>query len=834
MSAAKRLWIGWPHILRALAAALSALSLAWGIARTEGLIAAMIGAAAGTLAGQRIAKSKLRLGVLLIGTIVLTISGFALISWATSTSLFPQMLGPAPTLRAAGVLRFALIAFGTASALRTAAARRPSASALELFFVTISITTVFAAHRDGLIARPLWLSDWAFRNDIDPAHILLGIGVAAAGILAVLLLVESESRRRFSSLLLLLFLAITAALGFNALALNPSDAQNNLGLSDEMDGGNDGSDGSNGQNPSNENDKQDGGNDFRPPPLSLDGGGMPEGGLLPMPFAPAPDGGAMPFPPNFGDGGIPVQPTMDGGPPFDGGMNDGGSNPSSGMDGGRNDGGQGDGGSNDGGASDGGQNDGGGDNASSSMDQLENSDGDSNSKNSPPMAVVLLENDYSPPSQAYYFREDALSQYNGARLVKSTVPNTDEDVPNGFVLEETQVPGAPSAGDRMLVSTTVVLIADHSRPFALETPLRLFPKANPNPSRFKRAYRVESLSQSIGYKNLIGRKAGNPAWTPEIRRHYTEPPTDRRFTALARAIAAALPEQQRLDPFSLAVAIKLFLDREVTYSTKERHAGAADPTADMLFGNKIGYCVHFAHAAVYLFRALGIPSRVSVGYHVEEDARRGGSAILIRDGDAHAWPELYLEGAGWVILDVSPQHNLDPPPTPVDDELQRLLGEMARGEPPEPGQPPIQKGELRRMIRTIGMLMMLFVAASLLVLYCIKIWRRLSPGLTPARQLHRRAYRAALDTLTDAGFIRQYGESRERFAERISRISPAFRELTWMHLQTALGRPNSKEFIARGEWLRLLGQMRREIGEHTGLFRRFIGILHPASFLDSR
>ena len=71
-----------------------------------------------------------------------------------------------------------------------------------------------------------------------------------------------------------------------------------------------------------------------------------------------------------------------------------------------------------------------------------------------------------------------------------------------------------------------------------------------------------------------------------------------------------------------------------------------DPTADFLFGDRTGYCVHFAHAAVLLWRALGIPARVGTGYRTEEDDRHGSSTILIRASDAHAWPELYLDGIG--------------------------------------------------------------------------------------------------------------------------------------------------------------------------------------------
>jgi transglutaminase-like putative cysteine protease len=823
--------IGWPHVLRAIAAALAALSLAWGVALSEGLVAAMLGAAAGSLTGQHLARSKLRLGAILLGAAALLTAIFGLAALATGTEIIPHAMGPAAALRVASFARFASLALCIGLSLRAVSARRPSAVALELAFVTLAITTVFAAHRDGIIARPLWLSDWAWRQAIDPAHILLGVGVAAAGILAILLLLETKSGRPISSLLVLALLATIAALGLNASAMPVPDAQSDLGLSNTADAGPpspppgdrspDGGreDGGGGVLPVSPRDAGDGDASMDSRPQGVDRRGRPD--LPPMPP------GMPPGMPQGDGGGASPSQQSDGGPEWDGGQGqDQGGEPS------QSDGGDGgDGGSS---ASDGG--DDGTGQPTSGMDQLEqppNEDG--SPPNQPvPMAVVLLENDYSPPSQAYYFREDALSQYNGARLVKTTRPGTDLDIPTGFPMEPTQMASIPPEDGRASVRTTVVMIAEHAKPFGLESPSRILPWQNPNPSRFTRAYRVESLSQSIDYKNLAGRPAGSAAWSPEVRAHYTEPPVDPRYRALAARIAAQLAPARRADAFSQAVAVKLFLDRELTYSTAARHAGVADPTADMLFGDKIGYCVHFAHAAVFLWRSLGIPARVAVGYHVEEDARKGGSAMLIRGGDAHAWPELYLEGAGWIVLDIASQRNLDPPQLPVDDELQRLLGEMARGEPPDPTEAPGERTALRDLLRDIGRSAVLLVAAAIGLLYLIKAWRRIAPLVTGARRMPVVGYRCALDMLTDAGYVRMYGETRETFAARVGEVSPSFQELTWMHLKSALGRPEAGGAPQVDAWRETLAAVRRELAERGGRARRILGAVHPSSFLDSR
>ena len=83
-------------------------------------------------------------------------------------------------------------------------------------------------------------------------------------------------------------------------------------------------------------------------------------------------------------------------------------------------------------------------------------------------------------------------------------------------------------------------------------------------------------------------------------------------------------------------------------------------------------------------RSLGVPARVATGYAVSESARQGGSSLLLSGAASHAWPEIYIDGYGWVVLDVYPERALDPPEQPMDADLQRLLGELARGASPIP------------------------------------------------------------------------------------------------------------------------------------------------------
>lgn len=452
-----------------------------------------------------------------------------------------------------------------------------------------------------------------------------------------------------------------------------------------------------------------------------------------------------------------------------------------------------------------------------------------------PLAVVLLHDDYSPPSGMYYFRQAAFSQYNGQRLIASSRADVDRDTLPAFVGGKTAVDAPPGPDGRVTLDTTVAMLADHARPFALESPVSVEPMANPDPGRFRRVYRVTSAALELDYGSLVGATVGDPDWDAAQRAHYLRGPDDPRYAALAEEIAGGLEPLLADDGVARALTVALWLGKEGTYSLKSGHSGTVDPTGDFLFGDRIGYCVHFAHAAVYLMRALGVPARIGTGYAIEEAARQGGSAILLTGANAHAWPELYIHGVGWVVMDVAPQQALDAAPAPPDADLQRLLGEMARGLRPLPASEhaPLQPAlrAARRLWVQLRWAVAVGVPLCLLLLYLTKLWRRWSPLVAGAERLPRLAYRAELDRLSDLSMRRGFGESRERFAERIAGRAPSFAALTQRHVADRYG---GERGMSRAEYRRLAGALRRERAAAAPLWRRLFGWLSPWSFLQSR
>lgn len=122
------------------------------------------------------------------------------------------------------------------------------------------------------------------------------------------------------------------------------------------------------------------------------------------------------------------------------------------------------------------------------------------------------------------------------------------------------------------------------------------------------------------------------------------------FDPRARALAARWREAAgNNDAAIVRDALSLFHNDGFAYSLNAPPLGR-DSIDDFLFGTKTGYCEHYAGAFTFLMRAAGVPARVVVGYQggYWNDLAR---YLLLRQSDAHAWSEVWLQGRGWVRVD---------------------------------------------------------------------------------------------------------------------------------------------------------------------------------------
>ena len=449
-----------------------------------------------------------------------------------------------------------------------------------------------------------------------------------------------------------------------------------------------------------------------------------------------------------------------------------------------------------------------------------------------PVAVILLGDDYRPSNEVFYLRQEIQSAYNGLRLVAPTNPDIPYNAPRGFPMAEMQFVSPPSSDEyRKTVLADVALLTEHTAPFILETGVTYTPTINPRPSRFNRTYRTVSSALNIGYERFLDFHVGNPEWSSDYWSHLTERPSDMRYAELAEEIVSDLPQEYQDNLVAQAFAIKLFLDEQTKYTMSESHELADDPTGEFLFGPHAqftGYCVHTSHAAVFLWRALGIPARVGVGYATPMEQQKG-SAVLVLANDAHSWPELYIEELGWVILDVAPQTVLDEMGEGPDLEMLDALEELARAEPDSQFRKAINWSQLWDMYKGLffnGAMTIILLVLSGLGYHKYRRRTRYQTVTDPYW-----VYISALDALSEQGWQRKHGESPEAFAKRLSSDFPNLTPIVWAQIESRFGSQQIDTDIDRLREHRR--QLSTDIIKHTTNWR-IVGWLNPFSPWQSR
>lgn len=450
-----------------------------------------------------------------------------------------------------------------------------------------------------------------------------------------------------------------------------------------------------------------------------------------------------------------------------------------------------------------------------------------------PVAVVVFRDDYEPLNGSYYFRESAYSQFNGTMLDFTTRSDMDQDLISSFTNSRIETSQLPRAEDqRVPVRTSIGMLISHRTPFGLASPIAYENTANPNNLRFKRTYDAYSLAPQFDFNYLLGRELGREDWSQEVWDEYLELPDDPRYQELAESLIANLRPEYTDDPFAKAWAVKTYLDENGIYSLKNEHAYAADPAGSFLFGDLTGYCMHFSFAATYMFRSLGIPARVGIGYSVPASNKAGGSSLLIQAVHGHAWPEIYFRDVGWVIVDPAPQQTLVDMTTDPQNNLQQLLGDMLRNDASFDDFLQSQQTSFIDVQLLLNILYSL-ILATLLTAYTIKFYRIWIPSRAALDKQYRLSYRAMLDQLAAVGIYRRYGESREHFAERVQDVAPSMRQLTERHLALALG-SDSRTHLDAENWTQLRTDIAQEINRNTRTWKRVIAWINPLSWLFSK
>lgn len=129
----------------------------------------------------------------------------------------------------------------------------------------------------------------------------------------------------------------------------------------------------------------------------------------------------------------------------------------------------------------------------------------------------------------------------------------------------------------------------------------------------------------------------------------------------ARELAQELARRYQA-PRKIAAAVMGMFNQQEYYYTLNPPLFGRDSIDGFLLHSKQGYCEHYAAGFVFLMRAAGVPARMVAGY-LGGEPNPFEEYLSVRQMDAHAWAEAWIDGRGWERFDptaqVAPERVID-------------------------------------------------------------------------------------------------------------------------------------------------------------------------------
>lgn len=256
--------------------------------------------------------------------------------------------------------------------------------------------------------------------------------------------------------------------------------------------------------------------------------------------------------------------------------------------------------------------------------------------------------DDRPPRQQLYWRGLVFSDFDGVTWrpsnqvsqwsVRSQAPTW---IQNAFATVPEQVQAAPTRYQVILEPTQQNWL------FGLDYPFTQQPDINIT-SNFTLS-KDQPVTQQLRYDVLqFAPMRIDPIMTDASRRLNLALPAE--GNPQARALAKQLFVQSGSDPVRYMAAIERWINQTEFRYTLSPPRLNTDRIDEFLFETKAGFCEHYSSSFTFMMRAAGIPARVVAGYQGGE-LSQGGDVWEVRQKDAHAWTEVWLEGQGWVRVD---------------------------------------------------------------------------------------------------------------------------------------------------------------------------------------
>lgn len=240
-------------------------------------------------------------------------------------------------------------------------------------------------------------------------------------------------------------------------------------------------------------------------------------------------------------------------------------------------------------------------------------------------------NGTAPPASQMYWRGPVLSWLNNG-----TWSGRDEPLSK-------KLPYEPLA---QAYDYTVVL-EPHGQHwlFALDVPATI-PAAASGMTRSLQLKRSRPITERLRYRlrSVLQYRQSNELNDQARRRYLQLPPgVNPRARALASDWSRGSPAPEAIVRQALS-----FFREESFYYTLQPPLLSDNRVDQFLFGSRRGFCEHYSASFVFLMRAAGLPARVVTGY---QGGEKNDDYFIVRQSDAHAWSEVWLEDQGWIRVD---------------------------------------------------------------------------------------------------------------------------------------------------------------------------------------
>lgn len=200
-----------------------------------------------------------------------------------------------------------------------------------------------------------------------------------------------------------------------------------------------------------------------------------------------------------------------------------------------------------------------------------------------------------------------------------------------------------------------VTLEPHNRRwlFALDMPGLLPPGASLTSDYLMLAPRPVNNRLRYGMESFLSYGIDAEA-NPTAMRRMLELPSG--YNPRTLELGQRMREQYDSNQAILQAALNLLREQKFTYTLEPPLLGTHG-VDEFLFQTRSGFCEHFASSFVVLMRAAGVPARVVTGY-LGGEYNALGNYLIVRQSEAHAWTEVWLDGRGWVRVD--PTNSVSP------------------------------------------------------------------------------------------------------------------------------------------------------------------------------